>query len=48
MTTRTRWIVLLVFYFQDSHGDNAYGPSPKAGAAPEAGPAPGAGTAPAT
>ena len=40
------WIVLIVFYFQDSHGDNAYGPSPKAGAA-EAGPAPGAGPAPA-
>ena len=26
------WIVLLVFYVQDSHGDNQYGPSPKAAA----------------
>jgi hypothetical protein len=26
------WIVLLVFYLQDSHPDNKYGPSPKAGA----------------
>jgi uncharacterized membrane protein YhaH (DUF805 family) len=25
------WIVLLVFYLQDSHPDNKYGPSPKAG-----------------
>ena len=41
------WIVLLVFYVQDSHGENAYGPSPKVGAAQEAGPAPGAGPAPA-
>jgi len=42
------WIILLVFYVQDSHPDNTYGPSPKAaGAAPEAGPAPGAGPAPA-
>lgn len=24
------WIVLLVFYVQDSHGDNQHGPSPKA------------------
>ena len=28
------WIVLLVFYVQDSHGDNEYGPSPKALQAP--------------
>ena len=42
------WIILIVFYCQDSHPDNKYGPSPKvAGAAPEAGPAPGAGPAPA-
>lgn len=42
------WIILIVFYVQDSHPDNEYGPSPKAvGAAPEAGPAPGAGPAPA-
>ena len=42
------WIVLIVFYVQDSHPDNKYGPSPKAAAAaPEAGPAPGAGPAPA-
>jgi uncharacterized membrane protein YhaH (DUF805 family) len=41
------WIILIVFYCQDSHGDNKYGPSPKAGAAPEAGPAPDAGPAPA-
>jgi uncharacterized membrane protein YhaH (DUF805 family) len=28
-------IVLLIFYIQDSHGDNQYGPSPKAvGSAP--------------
>lgn len=26
------WIILLVFYVQDSHGDNQYGPSPKAAA----------------
>jgi len=25
-------IVLLVFYVQDSHGDNEYGPNPKAAA----------------
>ena len=24
------WIILIVFYVQDSHGDNKYGPSPKA------------------
>jgi uncharacterized membrane protein YhaH (DUF805 family) len=24
------WIVLIVFYVQDSHGDNEYGPNPKA------------------
>ena len=24
------WIILIVFYCQDSHGDNQYGPSPKA------------------
>ena len=42
------WIILIVFYVQDSHGDNEYGRSPKAGAAPEAGGAPGAGPAPAT
>jgi len=42
------WIILIVFYVQDSHPDNKYGPSPKAlGAAPAAGPAPGAGPAPA-
>jgi uncharacterized membrane protein YhaH (DUF805 family) len=28
------WIVLLVFYVQDSHPDNKYGPSPNAGAQP--------------
>ena len=27
-------IVLIVFFVQDSHGDNTYGPSPKAGAQP--------------
>ena len=27
------WIILIVFYCQDSHGDNKYGPSPKANAA---------------
>jgi uncharacterized membrane protein YhaH (DUF805 family) len=27
-------IVLLIFYVQDSHPDNKYGPSPKAGAQP--------------
>jgi uncharacterized membrane protein YhaH (DUF805 family) len=27
------WIVLLVFYLQDSAGPNAYGPSPKASSA---------------
>ena len=26
------WIILIVFYCQDSHGDNKYGPSPKGGA----------------
>ncbi len=26
------WIILIVFYCQDSHGDNQYGPSPKAAA----------------
>jgi len=40
------WIVLIVFYLQDSHPDNKYGPSPKAGAA-QTGPAPDAGPAPA-
>jgi uncharacterized membrane protein YhaH (DUF805 family) len=30
------WIILIVFYVQDSHGDNKYGPSPKAAAAPAA------------
>ncbi len=24
------WIILIVFYCQDSHGENEYGPSPKA------------------
>lgn len=24
------WIILIVFYVQDSHPDNAYGPNPKA------------------
>ena len=34
-------IILLVFYIQDSHGDNQYGPSPKAiGSAPGPAPAP--------
>ena len=28
------WIVLIVFYVQDSHADNQYGPSPKALQAP--------------
>ncbi|WP_432477467.1 DUF805 domain-containing protein [Nocardioides sp. GXQ0305] len=28
------WIVLLIFYVQDSHPDNQYGPSPKALQAP--------------
>jgi uncharacterized membrane protein YhaH (DUF805 family) len=28
------WIILIVFYVQDSHPDNQYGPSPKAGAQP--------------
>lgn len=27
------WIVLIVFFIQDSHGDNEHGPSPKAAAA---------------
>lgn len=54
-TTRSGWwillglipvvgaIILIVFYVQDSHGDNQYGPSPKAvgsAAAPEAPAAP--------
>ncbi len=26
------WIILIVFYCQDSHGDNEYGPAPKAAA----------------
>ncbi len=26
------WIILIVFYCQDSHGDNEHGPSPKAAA----------------
>jgi uncharacterized membrane protein YhaH (DUF805 family) len=26
------WIILIVFYVQDSHPDNEYGPSPKAAA----------------
>ena len=30
------WIVLLVFYVQDSHPDNKYGPSPKAGTGQQA------------
>jgi uncharacterized membrane protein YhaH (DUF805 family) len=41
------WIILIVFYVQDSHPDNKYGPSPKAGVAPSVGPAPDAGPAPA-
>jgi uncharacterized membrane protein YhaH (DUF805 family) len=41
------WIILIVFYVQDSHPDNEYGPSPKAGVAPQAGAAPEAGPAPA-
>jgi uncharacterized membrane protein YhaH (DUF805 family) len=28
------FIVLIIFFVQDSHGDNSYGPSPKAGAQP--------------
>ena len=35
-------IILIVFWVQDSHGDNQYGPSPKA-----VGPAPGSAPAPA-
>ncbi len=31
------WIVLIVFYVQDSHPDNQYGPSPKYAGAPGAG-----------
>ncbi len=31
------WIVLIVFYVQDSHPDNKYGPSPKYAGAPGAG-----------
>ncbi|QBR93557.1 DUF805 domain-containing protein [Nocardioides euryhalodurans] len=30
------WIILLVFYVQDSHADNDYGPNPKALPAPAA------------
>ena len=30
------WIVLIVFYVQDSHADNEYGPNPKALQAPGA------------
>ena len=30
------WIVLLVFYVQDSHADNQYGPNPKSATAPAA------------
>jgi uncharacterized membrane protein YhaH (DUF805 family) len=41
------WIILIVFYVQDSHPDNKYGSSPKAGVAPQAGAAPEAGPAPA-
>jgi uncharacterized membrane protein YhaH (DUF805 family) len=41
------WIILIVFYVQDSHPDNKYGSSPKAGVAPAAGAAPDAGPAPA-
>ena len=34
-------IILLVFYIQDSHGDNQYGPSPKAvGSEPGSAPGP--------
>ena len=33
-------IILIVFYVQDSHGDNKYGPSPKPGAAGTGGPRP--------
>ena len=34
-------IILLIFYIQDSHGDNQYGPSPKAvGSAPGSAPGP--------
>ena len=31
------WIVLIIFYVQDSHPDNKYGPSPKYAGAPGAG-----------
>jgi uncharacterized membrane protein YhaH (DUF805 family) len=40
------WIILIVFYVQDSHPDNKYGASPKTGAV-QTGPAPDAGPAPA-
>lgn len=30
------WIILIVFYVQDSHGENKHGPSPKALQAPAA------------
>ena len=30
------WIVLIVFYLQDSHADNQYGPNPKSAPAPAA------------
>jgi uncharacterized membrane protein YhaH (DUF805 family) len=35
------WIILIVFYCQDSHGDNKYGPSPKGVPAGAGGPPPG-------
>jgi uncharacterized membrane protein YhaH (DUF805 family) len=35
------WIILIVFYCQDSHGENKYGPSPKPVAAGTGGPPPG-------
>jgi uncharacterized membrane protein YhaH (DUF805 family) len=41
------WIILIVFYVQDSHPDNEYGSSPKAGVVRQAGAAPDAGPAPA-
>jgi uncharacterized membrane protein YhaH (DUF805 family) len=58
-TTRSGWwvllalipvigtIVLIIFYVQDSHPDNKYGPSPKAVTAAPVQPEPGPGPAPA-
>jgi uncharacterized membrane protein YhaH (DUF805 family) len=58
-TTRSGWwvllalipvvgtIILIIFYVQDSHPDNQYGPSPKAITAAPTQPEPGPGPAPA-